>query len=597
MQASANPMHSNVSIPAEFYNSLKSNRKILYVAIAALGIVVLAVLAYFIFRGDHCDLFVQNGLVYDGSLSTPPQLLDLCIKDGKIRQIVNPLLHHQNLRIGEVIDATGQIVTPGFIDAHAHWSANLEDKDERNQLHALHDGITTKCYGRDGFAPDLLVDDESLTYQKSLIKYLDELDKAKIGVNIAMWTGHGSLRQRALQDDESKEDLTDAEIAKMKDLLEEDLKDDRIFGLSLGLEYYPATSSSIEELKELSPIVGQYNKLLTAHVRGEYAWEIEESSNELIDVAAHGKCKFSHTHIKIAAAVGGAELAHDLLDRIFDAPRSFDIPSAHADVYPWIASATTIRYFFDSQYESDNISYTGAEGEEEFYTFEECKLDTTGCYVQMRDDLEANVVLKDQGQTVFDASMIFFVSDPLGRGTMQQYLSDMPDVYEANDRWADIPWAQHKDWLDVMIDIGPITAQLNALFEMKDEIQDVFIKDTRVGICSDGGLVLGHPRSSGSFARVIEHHVYERNVIDLQTAIYKMTGLNAEIHSIPNRGYIRENYYADLLIFRPELVRQKAGFNTPFKYSVGFDTVIVNGKFALKNGEHQGNHGQLCRVA
>ncbi|KAL0235494.1 hypothetical protein GEMRC1_002076 [Eukaryota sp. GEM-RC1] len=137
----------------------------------------------------------------------------------------------------------------------------------------------------------------------------------------------------------------------MKALLKTDLADKRVLGLSLGLEYDPAYYSTVEELKFLSPEVGYAGKLIASHVRGEYAWEIESASKELVEIARAGKCAFSHTHIKIAASslASSQTLPHELIDRIFDAPRLYpEIPSAWADVYPWTASATGLFYFFPS---------------------------------------------------------------------------------------------------------------------------------------------------------------------------------------------------------------------------------------------------------
>ncbi|KAL0235600.1 hypothetical protein GEMRC1_002182 [Eukaryota sp. GEM-RC1] len=143
-----------------------------------------------------------------------------------------------------------------------------------------------------------------------------------------------------------------------------------------------------------------------------------------------------------------------------------------------------------------------------------------------------------------------------------------------------------------MIDLQHKASYLNALFEMKDSVQDLFIQHPRIGFCSDGAFLLHHPRSFGSFARIIDHYVYQRKVLTLQEAIYKATGLNADTYKIKDRGYIREGYYADILVFRPERITQRAHFANPTEMSEGFD-VIVNGNVALMNGKQKCKCGRI----
>ncbi|KAL0233246.1 hypothetical protein GEMRC1_011991 [Eukaryota sp. GEM-RC1] len=320
----------------------------------------------------------------------------------------------------------------------------------------------------------------------------------------------------------------------------------------------------------------------------EFAWQIEESSQELIDTARAGKCRFSHTHIKITASnnAGAATLPYELIERIFEAPRIYpEIPSAHADVYPWIASATGLFYFFPHWAEEYSLE-----------EYDAC-LNVTECYDLLRGYISESTQLEHDGIPTFGPANILLVSDPKGRGIMLKNLIEAETVYNVSNHWdkSELDWAKHHDYLDVILDLGFHRSQINALFEMRNDIQDIFVKHPRIGICSDGGLPIGHPRSYGSFARIFDYYVSQRNLITLQQAIYKTTGLNAETYMIKDRGFVRPGYYADLILFNPEHVTQRAHFANPREMSVGFDIVLVNGKVALKDGKHQGNFGEIVR--
>ena len=269
--------------------------------------------------GNEADLVVLDGEVFlDGRF----QVVDLLIRDDSIAFIGE--IDTELITADEVIEATGLSVTPGFIDIHAHGDP-LRTPEFDN---FIAQGVTTICLGQDGSSPRM----------EDITAWMDKMDSIRPAVNIAMFTGHGTLRH--LSGIGYDPEPPDEQLQIMTSLLEAQLQAGT-FGLSSGLEYTPGTSAGPGELAALAEVVGKYSALITSHVRNEDDDQIEDSLRELI---AQGQyCKVNISHLKVVYGKG-RERARQILE-LLDSARQQGI-SITADVYPYTASYTGIGIVF-----------------------------------------------------------------------------------------------------------------------------------------------------------------------------------------------------------------------------------------------------------
>ena len=467
-------------------------------------------------EGNTFDLLITNGRIING-LDTSTIVTDLLVKNDKIIYI--GMVDTAKIVATQIIDASEKVITPGFIDVHAHGNP-LEMPGFENFLHM---GVTTICLGQDGSSPMVTRMDEWMT----------KVDEAKPGVNITMFVGHGTLRH--LSGIGYKPDPSEAEMQKMLDLLTEAF-DAGCYGLSTGLEYTPGMYAGEEELIKLASLTGQHDRMIMSHMRNEDDDALEESIKELLKQGAH--CRVHVSHLKSVYG-RGTERAAEVL-ALLDG----DI-SATADIYPYNASYTGIGIVFPKWAKAPN-DYQKVK-----QTRRKELLDFLKHKIQQRNGPEATLF----GTGYFAGRTLKDLSDESGR------------PYE-----------------EILLDIGPNGAS-GAYMVMDEDLQERLFQDEKLMVSSDGSTTMRHPRGYGTFAKIIETYVYQKNLVGLPVAIHKMTGLPAQTMGIADRGMIQENKVADLLIFDPQKIKANATFIKPKQFATGFDWVIVNGKVAVENGE------------
>jgi len=482
-------------------------------------------------QGRHYDLLIRNGRVLDGQDSIARRA-DVLIRNDSILFIGE--VDTSAIAVEQVIDAAGKYVTPGFIDTHAHGDP-LETPGFENFL-AM--GVTTICLGQDGDSPEY----------EDIRPWMEKVDSIGPGVNIAMFAGHGTLRQ--LSGVGYKPEPEPAELAKMEALLVDAL-DAGCFGLTTGLEYTPGIYAGDGELAALAKVVGAEDGLAMSHVRNEDNDAIEASIRELLRQGQY--CNVQVSHLKVVYGKG-EERAEEIL-ALLDSARSKNGFAVTADIYPYTASYTGIGIVFPQWAKPpNNYEQVKRERREELLEF-----------------LRRKIMARNGPQATL------FGTAPYAGKTLAEVAAEQGRPFE-----------------EVLLDIGPGGAS-GAYFVMDEALQGRLMEDSHVMVCSDGSPSMRHPRGYGSFAKIIEQYVQQEQRFPLGEAVRKMTSLPAQALGLKDRGMLKAGYRADLLVFDPKKVRARATFSDPHQLAEGMDWVVVNGKVAFQDGQLRGRRGRVLR--
>lgn len=478
------------------------------------------------------DLFIKNATVFDGS-GGESYSAHVLIQGDKIFTIEKDL--DQDFTAKEVIDAAGLVLSPGFIDTHSHGDP-LETPGFENFL-AM--GVTTITLGQDGYSPN----------EKDLKTWFQKVESIKPATNIAMFAGHNTLRQLSGVNYDTLPNENG--LLAMEELLANAFNAG-IFGMTTGLEYNPGNFSKKAELQRMAKIVGDNNGLMMSHMRNEDDIEVESSIRELL---AQGEyCPVHVSHIK--SVYGKGEKRAEEILKLLDSARTSGI-KVTADIYPYSASYTGIAIVFPEWAKKPN-------------DFEEVVRNRRG---ELQEFLRNKIAQRNGPEATL-----------IGSGKYKgKNLKEISEVL-------------NKPFEDVLIDdIGPYGAG-GAYFIMDEVLQERLVQNEFVVICSDGSPSMRHPRGYGSFPKVIETYVLQKQLFSLEEAIHKMTGFSAEIIGIQDRGLIKEGFKADILIFNPEEIKETATYEKPHQLTKGFKYVLVNGKLAKQEEDFsEERNGKMLR--
>lgn len=490
-------------------------------------------------KNQDFDLLILNGTVYDGSLDDPA-LMDVGVRGDQIVALGSL----SDKIAARVIDAAGLAVTPGFIDLHTHLDPIFSLSDCESHLRQ---GVTTSLGGPDGRGPI------------PFGTYLDSLAQLGVGMNVGFLVGHNTVRRMVMNLD--NRDPTDEELEEMK-LLVSKAMDEGAFGISTGLKYLPGSFSKVEEVIELSKEASQKGGIYTSHLRDE-GLEVIASVEEAITISEQAAIPVILTHHKVIGKPmwGKSNETLALVDKA--RARGLDI---QIDQYPYNASYTGISVLIPS--------WARAGGNKAF----EKRLKDT----QLRELIKKGIVfniLNDRGGDDLDRVQFAKVKwMPELEGKTLKYWCTLKGLEPTPENGAEL------------VIEAQVKGGASCIFHAMDEADVVNImKHPQTMIASDGRLVkLGdghpHPRWYGTFPRVLGHYVRERKVLSLNEAIYKMTYLPAQAMGLKKRGLIQEGYKADLTLFDPETIIDKATFEKPHQYSEGIQYVIVNGQLTVDQG-------------
>lgn len=480
------------------------------------------------------DLLISGGHLVDGS-GAPSRRADLLLAEGRIAHIgpVDP----DTLQVTSRFDASGLVVAPGFIDAHAHGDP-VEAPGFPNFL-AM--GVTTIVMGQDGGSPEA----------GALAGHLDAVDAASPGVNVAYLVGHNTLRSEA---GVGHDPPTPDGSARIAELVARGM-DAGAFGLSTGLEYSPGLRADVDELAVIAGPVAERDGVVMSHMRNEDADAVEASLGELLEQGRRSGAAVHASHLKVVLGDDPAQARRllEAMDRAREEGRRVS-----ADVYPYTASFTGISILFPDWARPPS--------------------DYGQVLADRRDPLLEHLRMRVESRNGPGATL--FGSGELdGFGRLAGHTLE-----EVADRTG-------RRYPEILAELGPGGARA-AYFVMDDEVMATLLADPWVAVSSDGSPTMLHPRGYGSFARVLRRFVAEEGRLELEEAVRKMSSLTATVVGLDDpgrvdvpRGRLEEGWAADLVAFDPSTVRDPADFEEPHQLAEGMRRVWVNGAEAWRDGE------------
>ena len=516
------------------------------------------------------DLIIQHGRVIDGS-GRPAFNADVAIKGDHIARVGN--LHGAQAK--RVIDARGQVVAPGFIDMLGQSETFLLI-DPRGMSKIMM-GVTTEITGEgESIAP---INERQIKEQedfnrrynltvdwRTLGEYFRRLEKQGAGVNLGTFVGATQVREYVIGYDDRPP--TPAELEQMKKLVSEAMKEGAL-GVSTSLQYVPARFAKTDEIVELAKVARQYGGIYITHQRSE-ANAIDDSMKEVFEIARRASIPVEIWHLKTAYQNNWGRMP-EILGRIAAARRSG--LKITADVYPYVAGSTSL---------SACLPPWALEG-------------GTDAMVARLKDPQTRARLKKEITTDSKEWENIYLGSGGPSGVLIASVVNRDLESLQGKRLSEVAVAQNKDPLDALFDfIIADHGQTGAIFFMMTESDmEAALKSPFVSICTDNGARAAdgplagsssHPRGWGTYPRILGHYVRDLHLMPLEFAIHKMTGLPASNVGLQNRGLIREGYFADLTIFDPRTVIDRATFAEPNQYPVGINFVIVNGQLEVDDG-------------
>ena len=494
------------------------------------------------FAQQHFDIIIKNGKIVDGA-GNPWFYGDIGIVKDKITCIGGLSKDKAN----NVIDATGLIVAPGFIDVHTHIEG--DEKTTPTADNFIYDGVTTVITGNCGSS------------NTDIKKYFRFLDSAKLSVNVGTLIGHNDVRHEVLGDADVAPDAE--QLKRMEEIVDKAMRDGAM-GLSTGLEYTPGIYSKTDEIVALAKIAAKYNGIYTSHMRNE-SDKVFDAIAETIDVGRQAKIPVEVSHFKVGQPNWGAS---EKMMAMVDSARkeSLDIT---VDQYPYTASSTSLYILLPD--------WLKAGGTEAILQ----RLNDPALHEKVVKEMIADMARRKRQH--FDYAVVAScVSNPSIDG------KSIEQINIETGRTSTI-----SNEIETILDIVKEGSASMVFHSMSETDVENILKYPLTMVISDSGIRefgvgVPHPRGYGSNARVLAVYVREKKIITLEDAVRKMTSLPAQKFHLTNRGMLQPGMYADIVVFDENAVSDEATFEHPHAYSTGFKYVLVNGALTVDNFKHIG---------
>jgi N-acyl-D-amino-acid deacylase len=487
----------------------------------------------------QADAVIRGATLYDGT-GQPGQIGDLAIRGDRIVAVGKFTVAGKP----RIIDGSNLVVAPGFIDLHTHSDTALTREATRDNRCYLMQGVTTVVTGNCGSGP---ID---------VAGYFKKMEIGGIGSNVIHQVPHNSVRLKAMGN--ANRAPTDTELHLMEDLVDQGMRDGA-WGLSTGLIYNPGTYAKTDELITLAKVAAKHGGFYASHMRDESSGVLA-ALEELLTIAAKAGLRVHISHIKVSGRLAWGR-APDMIALIRRA-RSRGI-RVTADQYPYTASSTSLAAMV--------IPAKYREGAQRDLL---ARLDDPDAGPKMRQAMAARIQSRQGGQTLRIAS---YSPKPAWQG------KDL----------ATVAAQEKKSPLDITLEITRHGGASVVSFGMNEEEVRLFMKEPYVATASDGssqvpGPSVPHPRSYGCFARKIGRYALEDRIISLEQALRSASGLPADILELPQRGYLKPGYFADVVVFDPKTFRDRATYDHPHQYATGVRYLFVNGRLAIDDGRSTG---------
>ena len=485
------------------------------------------------------DLVLKNGRIVDGT-GSPWYRADVAIRGDQIVRIAPSI----DEPAGRVIDVAGHVIAPGFIDLHSHGDRGIFETPTADNL--IKQGVTTIIAGPDGSSA------------VPLGPFLDSVGRLPRTINFGSMVGHGSVRTEVVGQDDRP--ATPEEMERMKALVGQAMRDGA-FGLSTGLFYVPGTFATTEEVIELARVAARYGGYHTSHMRDE-ASKVVESVRETIRIGEEGGLPTQITHHKVVGKPywGASERTLAMVDSA--RARGVD---ATVDQYPYTASSTSIHAALMPSWVLEGGLRQA-----------QARLADASMRERIREE-SAHIIETERGGG--DLSRVVIARCAWDPSLAGKTLGDVAQLRGIEPTLKG--GAEAAMWLTQQ---GGCQGIFHAIAE--EDVQRIMAHPASM-IASDGDIIVfgrdhPHPRSYGTWAKVLGEYVRDKHALPLEEAVRKMSAFPAQRAGITDRGLIRPGMKADVAVFDPARVRETATFERPHQYAEGFSLVVVNGEIVLE---------------
>jgi dihydroorotase/N-acyl-D-amino-acid deacylase len=487
------------------------------------------------------DLVLRNGRIVDGT-GSPWYRADVAIKGATIVRIAPSI----TAAARRTIDLGGMVVAPGFIDIHTHARRAIFEVPTADNY--VRQGVTTLVEGPDGSSP------------LPLGPFFEKLSATRFTPNFASFVGQGSIRSAVVGEADRR--ATPEELEKMRQLVRQGMADGA-FGVSSGLFYVPGTFTPTEEVVELARVAGQMGGIYISHMRDE-ARGIVDSVRETIAIGERGGLPTQVTHHKVIGKAYWGRSEETL--KLIDEARARGV-DATIDQYPYTASSTSITAALLPAWAQEGGREALLKRLDNPDTREKIKAESAALIRNERGGGDPRNVVASSCR--FDASL---AGKNLAEITTKRGLPVTIENAAETAMW--------------IVMEGGCQAIFHAISE--EDLQRILVHPATM-IGSDGevtifGRNVPHPRSYGTFVRVLGRYVRELKLLTLETAVQKMSAFPAQRLGLADRGLLKQGLKADIAIFDPARVADTATFAKPHSYAAGVGLVIVNGEVAFENG-------------
>ena len=492
---------------------------------------------------QEADYIIRNGKLIDGS-GNNWQYKDVAIKENKIVAVGNL----KNWKAAKEIDAKGLVVAPGFIDVHTH----IEGDETRNPLASnfIYDGVTTVITGNCG---------GSFAHLKT---YFDKIDSMGTSINIASLIGQNTIRKEVMGT--ANRNATETELMAMEKITQTAMNEGAV-GMSTGLIYIPGAYTPTDEIIRLAKVVANNGGVYVSHIRNEED-KVAEAIQEAIQIGRAAKLPVEISHFKVNAQQNWGRSNETIALVVAARKEGIDVTM---DQYPYTASSTQLSILLPE--------WVLADGQDSILT----RLQRPEIRKQVSE--HALAIIKKRGLKHFGYAMVAnYNADTSYNGK---------SIEEINIIRGNKPTAKNEaETIIQMMEKGGAQMVYHGMGE--SDVTNIMKYPFNM-IASDAGIAImnegrPHPRAYGTNARVLGKYVREEKVIPLEEAIRRMTSLPAEKFNLQNRGLIKEGYFADIVLFDENEVGDKAKYDDPHHFSVGFKYIWVNGALTINNSEHNG---------
>jgi N-acyl-D-amino-acid deacylase len=526
------------------------------------------------FNDPKVDVVIQNGMIYDGT-GTIPYQGTVAIKGDKIVYVGLP----KSFQASKHIDASNQAVSPGFINMLS-WAVETLLEDGKSQSD-IRQGITLEVFGEgmswgplnENMKMDMKKKQGDIQYEISwntLGEYLQFIEERGVSTNIASFIGATTLRINAIgfEDREPKP----SELKLMTDLVHQGMKEGAM-GIGSSLIYAPAFYSSTEELIEICKVAAQYEGMYISHMRSE-GNKLLESIDELMTIAREAGIRSEIYHLKQSGKKNWHKL--DAVVQKIDSARRAGLKIT-TNMYNYTAGATGLDASMPPWVQEGGLDQW----------IERLKTPSIRKRVisEMQTDTDEWENLMRAAESPDKLILVGFKNDSL------KYLTGKTLAEVAKMRGL----SPEETAIDLVIQDGSRVGTVYFLMSeenVKRQIQLPYMSfGSDAGSMATEGVFLKsstHPRAFGNFARLLAKYVRDEQVISLEEAIHKLTGLPASNLKIPNRGILKVNNHADVVVFNLDSIQDYATFEKPMQYATGVNHVFVNGTQVLENGNHTG---------